>query len=111
MMLLFVAVDRLLCLKQPGTAGNADCLQCRADGEADRLVRAGRIRDEEIGPERIKPPMDTFDGSIKGFHVDGDVDIPAAGWCLSGLVMEIFAGHCCVPVRDSLASPARVSHD
>jgi hypothetical protein len=38
--------------------------------------------------------MDAFDGSIKGFHVDGDVDIPAAGWSLPGLFMEVFADHC-----------------
>ena len=67
--------DGLLRFKEPGTAGNPDGLQGGADCETDGLVGAGRIRDQKICPERVVSPIDALDRCVKGFHVDGDIDI------------------------------------
>ena len=64
MMLCFVQPDRLLGLKKPGTAGNSLGLQGRRDGQADRLIRPGRICHQQVCLQRIQSPMDTFYRSI-----------------------------------------------
>jgi hypothetical protein len=70
-----IPADGLFCLKKPGAAWNSDGFQGGADRQADGLIGAGRVRNEQICPERVISAVDTLDGRIKGFHVDGNIDI------------------------------------
>ena len=58
--------------EQTGAAGNAVGLKAGGDGQADRLLRAGSIRHNEIRGQCVQIPCGTFHGGIKAFEVNGN---------------------------------------
>jgi hypothetical protein len=93
--LFLVPADGLFCHKEPGAAWNSDGFQGGTDCEADRLVGAGRVCDQEICPERVVSAMDALDRCVKGFHVYGNVDIFSRD---AGLTLFI---HGLLPIADA----------
>jgi hypothetical protein len=63
----FVVVNGLFGLKQAGPSGNAYGLQGRGHGQADGLVGAGGVRNQEVGLQGVKAPVDTFHRGIIRF--------------------------------------------
>ena len=66
--------DLLDRLKQPRPARYADRFQGRRHRKADRFLGAARIRDDQIGIERVKPALHALDRSIKRFQINTDID-------------------------------------
>ena len=60
-------------LEQPRPSGYAHGLQRGRDGQADRLLRAPLIRDDQMGIHGIQSALNALDRSIEGFQVDGDI--------------------------------------
>ena len=68
-----VEPDRLLGFEEAGPGGDADRLQRRRDGQADRLIRAGLVRHQQPGPERIESPRNALHRGIVAFEIDADI--------------------------------------
>ena len=65
----FIVPDRPFRFKQAGAGRHADRLERGGDGETDRLVGAGRVRDKEPDLQRVQTPGDSFHRSIVGLHI------------------------------------------
>lgn len=44
------------------------------NGEADRLFRTALIHHDEVGRQRIESSVDTFNGRIERFQINGDIN-------------------------------------
>ena len=51
--------------KDPAAVADAQRFHGRGNGKADGFVRPVRVGNDQIHPERVKPPFDTFHGGIK----------------------------------------------
>ena len=60
-------------LKQSGPSRDSVNLQRRGNRKTDGFLRSGRIRHHQVGPQRIKSPLHTLHGGIKGFQIDTDI--------------------------------------
>ena len=65
-----IFLDRLLCFKQAGPGRDTDGFEGRRDCQADRLIRAAFVCDQEVRGQRIVPSGDAFHGGIERFHVN-----------------------------------------
>ena len=63
----------LVHFKQPRPARYAVLLERRRYGKAYRLFRPALVSDDQVRFQRLQPPVDTFDRSVEGFEVNGDV--------------------------------------
>ena len=74
MVLSLIQTNGLLCFKEPGAAGNPDSFERGTDGQADRLVRAAFVSNQQIEGQGILVKLNTFHACIVRLQVDGNVD-------------------------------------
>ena len=60
-------------LEKTGPSGDSQLLKGRCHRKADRLLRPGTIRDDEIGPERVQSPAHALHRRKKRFQIDREI--------------------------------------
>ena len=61
----FIITDRALRLEEPGTAGNTDRLERRADRQTYRLIAAALIRHQKVGRKGVESSGMAFTAGIE----------------------------------------------
>ena len=65
--------DPLYHLEQPGPSGDAPGFQGGGDGQTDSLFRSAQVRHHKVGGQGIEAALDTFDGCVEAFCINGQI--------------------------------------